>query len=475
MISAYEEGQYIPSQSIYDTATMQMAISAAKDMYDRGQKQLEEFYERYGDFMSPFSKDMDRYGQLVGGVRDLINNAYARGVDLLQSPEGRMLIQQATHMIDPREFNIMRANAKLGYEYLKEIENAKNRGEFDQDYENWRLQQEGGPGLFSDFSSAKGMWNMQGPGRYQDPNKMVSPLFDHMQDEFIESDGQYDYSGVSRNRRQQVLSANLGALLSTDNGRYHYELSRARAAQLLGRTPTEQEVITQYQNDLLDASNRFEHRTRTENKDWARRRESQLRMSEDTHRTNNDIRAAKERIDYEHKIDYDYETLKLMDENRDYKVSDEERKKYTGVAAKEKDKNKENVFYRTDLNNGYTTIYDPAKGIDEKITPIAPEIYYEPAAKKEDSSFYRVPNNYISSALFRIQGGKLVPLTAGETKEIKTHWFTSDEVVDDGGTDFIATGNMKYVDGSYVISGYVEAGEDGNERIDCVMKVNKRK
>ena len=181
------------------------------------------------------------------------------------------------------------------------------------------------------------MWNRPGPGRYQDQNTMVSPLFDHMQDEFIDSDGQYDYSGVSRDRRALILQANLGALLKTPNGRYHYELAKQEAARRLGRTPTESEALTFYQDQLLDASDRFEHRTRTENKDWARRRESQIRMSEDKQRTKNDAWLHRQN----NESDYDWDTMKLMDTNRDKKVSEEERKTYVsaGVASNDKDYN----------------------------------------------------------------------------------------------------------------------------------------
>ena len=42
--------------------------------------------------MSPFAKDMERYGQIVGGLRDVVNQAYADGVDPLRSAEGRALV-----------------------------------------------------------------------------------------------------------------------------------------------------------------------------------------------------------------------------------------------------------------------------------------------------------------------------------------------------------------------------------------------
>jgi len=60
---------------------------------------------------------MERYGQIVGGVRDIINDAYANGVDPLRSPEGRALVAQAIRSVNPAEINAMRANAKMGYAY----------------------------------------------------------------------------------------------------------------------------------------------------------------------------------------------------------------------------------------------------------------------------------------------------------------------------------------------------------------------
>ena len=76
MVYAYDRAIPLPVKDLYDTQVMAMSINAAKDMYEKGQKQIDDFYEKYGDFLSPFAKDMERYGQIVGGVRDIINNAY---------------------------------------------------------------------------------------------------------------------------------------------------------------------------------------------------------------------------------------------------------------------------------------------------------------------------------------------------------------------------------------------------------------
>lgn len=62
MIYAYDDWVQLPVRDLYDTNMMQMAISAAKDMYEKGQNQVTDFYKQYGDFTSPFAKDMARYG-----------------------------------------------------------------------------------------------------------------------------------------------------------------------------------------------------------------------------------------------------------------------------------------------------------------------------------------------------------------------------------------------------------------------------
>lgn len=441
MIGPYDSWVSIPTRDLYDTQMIAMAVNAAKDMYEKGQEQIKDFYTKYGDFMSPFSKDMERYGEMVGGVRDAINQMYANGIDPLRSAEGRAIVARLTNSVNPAEFNRMRTNAKLGFEYLQQVEEAKAKGEFDQDYENWLLNTaNGGPGAFNDFSSAGGaMWNRPGPGRYQDQNTMISPLFDHMQDEFIDSDGQYDYSGVSRDRRALILQANLGALLKTPNGRYHYELAKQEAARRLGRTPTESEALTFYQDQLLDASDRFEHRTRTENKDWARRRESQIRMSEDDHRTANDIRAYERKAE----MDYDWETRKLMDTDRDKKISEEERKTYvsTGGASNDKDYN---IIADSAKNPNTPLQYDPNDPYKSKVAPIDGRIEFHTESKKGAADmFYTIPNDVAEQVLVRQKDGQLFTITRGEMNGDKP-WYNpwgdpegSDQVV------FVPSGNVE--------------------------------
>ena len=121
MIYAYDQGVEIPTQDIYNTQMMAMAINAAKDMYDEKKKDLKELEDKYADFYSPFQKDMERYNEMMSNVKNIINSAYDRGVDVLRSPEGRAIINQAKAAINPAEYNAMRLNAKYGEEYRKAL------------------------------------------------------------------------------------------------------------------------------------------------------------------------------------------------------------------------------------------------------------------------------------------------------------------------------------------------------------------
>ena len=296
MIYAYDQALQLPTVDLYDTQMMTMAVNAAKDMYDRGQQQLKDFYKEYGDFMSPFAKDMERYGQMIGNVRNLINDAYARGIDLARSPEGRALIQRAVYSVNPAEYNRMRTNAKVGFEYLDAIEKAKAKNEFNQAFEDWTLSKDnGGPGSFNEFSSAGGaMWNRPAPYTYQDLNQFTGHIFDKMDDSFIETRDGFDYYGVTREERAKALTQHLSGLLSQPLGRFHYENSKAAYEAMLGRKLSDDEAMKYWQRDILDSTKEYEHRNRKAN-DFVL----------DDYRTNNDIRAHRANA----AIDHYYKTL----------------------------------------------------------------------------------------------------------------------------------------------------------------------
>lgn len=165
MVYAYDNWVQLPTKDIYDTQMMAMAINAAKDMYEKGQDEIKDFTKTYGDFMSPFAKDMERYGEMVGGVRDTINRMYAAGIDPLRSAEGRAMLSRLTNSINPAEFNMMRANAKTGYAYLDAIQDLRRKGKYSEAQELFDIMQTGGLGTDSEGNSINTFENFSTAGR----------------------------------------------------------------------------------------------------------------------------------------------------------------------------------------------------------------------------------------------------------------------------------------------------------------------
>lgn len=89
----------MPVKDLYDSQMMAIIINAAKDQYDKAETSMKEFNKEYGDFVSPFQKDMDLYGSTIGRIKDIVNNADIR------TQEGRAAIQRAVNSVDPRLYN----------------------------------------------------------------------------------------------------------------------------------------------------------------------------------------------------------------------------------------------------------------------------------------------------------------------------------------------------------------------------------
>lgn len=224
MTYAYDDYVQMPTKDLYDTAVMKMAIEAAKDMYDKGQAQMENFYKTYGDFMSPFARDMAYYGEKMNNVRQVVNDAYARGIDLFKSPEGRAIVAQLSHSIDPGWYNLARQNAKVGYAYLDSLKEAMRNGTYDKSFEDYLLTH-GGPGLFSNFSSENGaVWDRAGVSKFQDINQWTHHLFDNMQLSYDpELSKKYPgFLAYSKNRdtMNKIVKSNIAQLANSDMGKY---------------------------------------------------------------------------------------------------------------------------------------------------------------------------------------------------------------------------------------------------------------
>lgn len=263
-----------PVADLYDSGMMQMYINAAREQYNQGRQDMKEFIDKYGDFVSPFQEDMNWVdNETRGRVNNALNYLYQNGIDPLRSAEGRALIQRVINNTDRAGINARRQSAENKRAWDKLAGEMKAKGQYNNDFINWYFSNKYGitPDQWS--TEKNGVFSETSPQIYQDLNQYTGHIFDKMEDQFIGSDGQFDYSGVSEARRREALTPQLRGLTSTDLGRYHYELARQDAARKLGRVPTEDEVMQQYQDNIITSTKEYERRKREENKEYARARD----------------------------------------------------------------------------------------------------------------------------------------------------------------------------------------------------------
>ena len=263
-----------PVADLYDSGMMQMYINAAREQYNQGRQDMKEFIDKYGDFVSPIQDDMTWVdNETRGRVNNALNYLYQNGIDPLRSAEGRALIQRVINTTDRAGINARRQSAENKKAWDKLAGEMKAKGQYNEDFVNWYFNNKYGitPGQWS--TERNGVFSETSPQIYQDLNQYTGHIFDKMEDQFIGSDGQFDYSGVSEARRREALTPQLKGLTSTDLGRYHYELARQDAARKLGRTPTEDEVMQQYQDNIITSTKEYERRKREENKEYSRARD----------------------------------------------------------------------------------------------------------------------------------------------------------------------------------------------------------
>lgn len=225
MVYAGDTAIQYPVKDLYDKAIMQMSIAAAKDMYEKGQQQIKDFYKEYGDFISPIQKDMDWYNQNVTGrVRDTINNLYANGIDPLRSAEGRAAISQLIYSMPTGDIAKRRQSAKIAEEFLKNKADLQSKGLYDEDFERSRH----GGLLLDDWDTGEnGIWESSSPGVYQDYNTWTHHLFDDMELSYDEEETKKHpgYLAYTKNRdtMNKIVDTNIAALLNSDLGKYRLQ------------------------------------------------------------------------------------------------------------------------------------------------------------------------------------------------------------------------------------------------------------
>lgn len=324
MTYAYDDYVQMPTKDLYDTAVMKMAIEAAKDMYDKGQAQMENFYKTYGDFMSPFAKDMKQYGGYMKRVRDVVNDAYARGIDLFKSPEGRMLVSQLSHSIDPLWYNSARQNAKVGYAYLDAAAKLRAAGKYSEAQELFDIAQNGGT-QFGDFQTLGengqlNMWNRPSPVEATSFQELVHPSFINIKPHLLsreeaisrvgaEYDPTYEYTGVTKTDMERAMRDNLPGLIGMPGYQYYKEVAKQQLQAAGISNPTEAQINEQFVQNAVAADSQIMTPLSRDRKDYYQ--DQQLELQRQTR----DLAERQFKWQKEREA-YDSETKRIAAENK---------------------------------------------------------------------------------------------------------------------------------------------------------------
>lgn len=256
-----------PIMDLYDTGMMNAYLTAVKNEYERGIKEQEEFVSKYGDFISPFRKDVETWDRLT---MDPIVQAYdqmqAAGIDPLRSQEGRALLASIRRRIPRDTLSQLRQSAAAGQEYLKNRGELQSKGLYDPEFENFLLNGTS----FNDYDTTQsGMWSRTSPTEFKGLRTITDPWFKNRQAKYKYSKNGYDYYGYDENDMRTAVNDQIQAFLGNDYGRYYYNraLQRAQATAVPGESleSINKRAYDMLVNDIVDINHDYLLNDRKEN------------------------------------------------------------------------------------------------------------------------------------------------------------------------------------------------------------------
>ena len=359
MIYAYDQAMQMPVKDLYDTQIMAMAINAAKDMYEKGQKQLDDFHKLYGDFFSPIGKDMENYNNLVlNPVRDAVNEIYAIGGDPIRSPEGRAALARIIRNVPIGDVNELKQSAETAKIYQKALAEAIAKG-YDPDVDKFF-----NPVGLDEWDTLKmGTWNRPAPTTIKTIKEATNDWFDKrtahdLTPEQMRAEGYafnpiYDYTGFLYNDLLETAGKMTPGWQSSLEAKY-YRAQAKKQLEAAGKKDITPEMIeAQLQRNVAEANREYIIKPNKKANEFAL----------DNHRTANDIKAAREKAAIEDK----YDAIKFFRENpdKDPRNYDSEGTyigpSYSGIGNGDRTIDGENHNYFTEAT-GIANLFTPGGG-----------------------------------------------------------------------------------------------------------------
>lgn len=256
MIYGQDQAVRYPVKDLYDTGMMNLYITAIKDEYERGIKEQEEFISKYGNFISPFQKDVENWDRLT---MDPIIEAYdylqKNGIDPLRSQEGRALLADIRRKVPREKLSMLRQSAAAGQEYLSNRAKLQAAGQYNPEFEQFLL---GDRTFEGQDTLSQGMWDRTAPTEFKGLRTLTDPWFKNRTAKYKGTKGGYDYYGYDVNDMKTATNDQIQAFLSNDYGRYYYDqaLKVAQASRQPGESDESvrkraQDILV---NDIVDVN-----------------------------------------------------------------------------------------------------------------------------------------------------------------------------------------------------------------------------
>lgn len=295
----YETPVAMPSMGVYDTDLMKMYIAGVKDQYEKGQEEMKDFMKLYGDFYSDIPGATEAYNNMtIGGARDMINQMMAAGIDPYKSPEARAAISRYIASRDTATLNRYKRDAENAKAYKAAEAKMKANGTWGSD--DFQRAMLGGK-LLEEWDPNK-PFTATSPYEYKDLDALTAQQFAPFKaQEFLGySRPGYMLRGTKPERIQEAIIAAMTDLPNSAQGQYQIELARKQAEALAaaeGRTLSPEELQAEtnkqlYENVKLKADKFFQPKEESDS--------LQQGKILDDYRTNNDIRADRQKKALDH-------------------------------------------------------------------------------------------------------------------------------------------------------------------------------
>lgn len=232
MIYRYDQPVDMPIPELYDTGLMQAYTQAIREQFEKGEKRLDEFASKYGNFTSPFAKDIQEWDSLtMGRINNIYNDLVSKGIDPLRSREGQAIMAQAIRQTPVGKLNMLKQSAETGSAYQRAIQDAMRRGEYNPEFEKWAL---GNLGIssFNDYDTLKsGQWQRTAPDVWKTLGDATNTWFDEIKPTDKGRKNGFLWRGIDMNDLLNAARPRAQAFGDTQLGKYNKYLIKNQLKQ----------------------------------------------------------------------------------------------------------------------------------------------------------------------------------------------------------------------------------------------------